>query len=162
MAIRNIRYEKDEILRKISKPVKEVNHRIITLLDDMADTMRERNGVGLAAPQVGVLKRVVVIQISDEDELYELINPVIIETKGEQTKSEGCLSIPGESGFVTRPEYIKIRAKNRDFEEFELEGEGYLAVAISHELDHLDGILYIDKVVEMDEEPEDEEDDFLE
>ena len=142
MGIRNIRVEGDECLRKVCKEVKSVNLRTKLLIRDMFDTMYEANGVGLAAPQVGILKRIVVIDTDGTP--YTLINPEIIETSGEQTGYEGCLSIPGKSGIVTRPNVVKVRALNADGEEFELEGEGLLARAICHECEHLDGILYRD------------------
>ena len=144
MAIRNIRQVGDPILRKTSKEVKEVNDRIKVLLDDMAETMYDADGVGLAAPQVGILKRVVVIDIGEE--LIELINPEIIETSGEQIDEEGCLSVVGEAGNVRRPNYVKVRALNRNGETIELEGEELLARAFCHEIDHLDGILFVDKI----------------
>ncbi|MDR2940241.1 MAG: peptide deformylase [Clostridiales bacterium] len=155
MAIRNLRYVGDAILTKKSKEVKEVNNKIRALLDDMLETMHEKNGAGLAAPQVGILKRVVVIQVGEDSEVHEFINPVILESRGEQINPEGCLSVPGESGYVKRPEYVKVMALDRNGEEFILEGEGYLAITISHELDHLDGILYVDK---KEPAPEGEED----
>jgi len=157
MALRTLRLEGDGILRKKSRHVKEINNRIKTLLDDMIDTLQENNGLGLAAPQVGILKRVVIIQISEEDDLLELINPEIIEFEGSQVNMEGCLSIPGERDYVERPEYVKVRALNRDGEEVIVEGEGILAIALCHELDHLDGVLYIDKTVEVDEDDMDDE-----
>ena len=144
MAIRVIRTEEDPVLRKISKPVKEVTPKIITLIDDMLDTMYEAMGVGLAAPQVGILKRIVVIDVGDGPII--LINPEIIETSGEQTGEEGCLSVPGKSGVVTRPNYVKVRAFDEDMKEIVLEGEGLLARAFCHEIDHLDGHLYVEKV----------------
>ena len=144
MALRQIVKIGEPVLRKKSKVVKEINDRIIELLDDMADTMYEADGVGLAAPQVGILKRVVVIDIGDG--LIELINPEIIETEGEYLDNEGCLSVPGESHEVERPNYVKVKALNEKGEEFILEGEELLARAILHENDHLDGILYIDHV----------------
>ncbi len=144
MALRNIRLSTDEVLRKKSKEVKEINDKILELLDDMADTMYDANGVGLAAPQIGVLRRVVVIDIGDG--IIELINPVIIETDGEQFGEEGCLSVPGKAGNVTRPNYCKVEALNRDGEKIIVEGEELMARALCHEIDHLDGILYIDKV----------------
>ena len=159
MALRTLRLEGDGILRKKSRHVKEINNRIKTLLDDMIDTLQENNGLGLAAPQVGILKRVVIIQLSEEDELHELINPEIIEFNGSQINMEGCLSIPGERDYVERPEYVKVKALNRDSEEVIIEGEGVLAIALCHELDHLDGVLYIDKIVEVDEDDIDNEDD---
>lgn len=156
MAIRMIRTEGEDILRKKCKEVKEITPKIIELLDDMSDTLYESNGVGLAAPQVGILKRIVVIDIGEG--LYELINPVILEKSGEQTGNEGCLSIPGKMGVVTRPNYVKAEATNRDGERYIIEGTELMARAICHELDHLDGILYADLVegeledVETDEE----------
>ena len=144
MALRKIRLSTDEVLRKKSKEVVEINQKIIELLDDMADTMYEANGVGLAAPQVGVLRRVVVIDIGEG--LVELINPVIIETAGEQLGEEGCLSVPGKVGEVRRPNYCKVGALNRDGEKIVVEGEEFMARALCHEIDHLDGALYIDKV----------------
>ena len=147
MAIRNIRYDGDEILRKVCKPVKEMNESTLTLIDDMFDTMYEANGVGLAAPQVGVLKRIVVIDIGNDEPLC-LINPVIVETEGEQTGDEGCLSLPGKIGTVTRPMKVVCTAFNENMEEITITGEGLLARAICHETDHLDGILYKDKTVD--------------
>lgn len=144
MGIRMVRTEGDECLRKICKPVKAVNLRTKILIGDMFDTMYESNGVGLAAPQIGILKRIVVIDTDGEQ--HVLINPEILETNGEQTDYEGCLSVPGKNGQVTRPEYVKVKALNERGEEYILEGEGLLARCICHECDHLDGILYIDKV----------------
>lgn len=144
MAIRVIRTEEDPVLRKISKPVKEVTPKIVTLIDDMLDTMYEAMGVGLAAPQVGILKRIVVIDVGDGPII--LINPEIIEKSGEQTGDEGCLSVPGMSGQVTRPDHVKVKALNEDMEEVVYEGEGLLARAFCHELDHLDGHMYTELV----------------
>ena len=145
MAIRQIRLSTDEILRKKSKEVKEITPSVLTLLDDMEETMYEANGVGLAAPQVGILKRIVVIDIGEG--LIELINPVVVETKGSQIGSEGCLSIPGASAEVDRPEYVKVEALNRNGEKIVVEGTELMAVALCHETDHLDGVLYIDKAI---------------
>lgn len=145
MALRQIVKIGEPVLRKKSKVVKDINDRLIDLLDDMADTMYEADGVGLAAPQVGILKRVVVVDIGDG--LIELINPEIIEAEGEYLDNEGCLSVPGESGDVLRPYRVKVRALNRFGETIEIEGEELLARAFCHEIDHLDGILYVDKVV---------------
>ncbi len=145
MAIRKIRLKDDELLRKKSRKVEKITPTIETLVADMADTMYESNGVGLAAPQVGVLRRIVVIDVGEE--LFEMINPEIISTEGEQTDSEGCLSVPGESAQVTRPQKVKVRYMDLKGEEYELEGEGLLARAICHEVDHLEGILYIDKAI---------------
>ncbi len=157
MALRKLRYESDEALRKVAKPVKEITESIQVLLDDMVETMRHKEGVGLAAPQVGVLRRVVVIEYKDT--LYELINPEIIESSGSQKKSEGCLSLPGKSGIVERPEYVKVKALNRLGEEIVIEGTESLARIFCHELDHLDGILYTDKAISMDDD-ENYEDDY--
>lgn len=147
MAIRNIIVEGDSVLMKVAKPVTEVNEKIIELIEDMLDTMYDAYGVGLAAPQVGILKRIVVIDISEEgDSPIILINPEIIETAGSQTGDEGCLSIPGKSGTVTRPNYVKVKALNEEMEEVIYEGEGLLARAFCHEIDHLNGHLYTEKV----------------
>ena len=147
MAIRTIRERGDSILGKKSKEITQMNARISTLIDDMLDTMYEAAGVGLAAPQVGILKRVVVIDVSENgDEPIIMINPVILETSGEQTGEEGCLSVPGKSGVVTRPNYVKVRALDRDMKEYEIEGTELLARAMCHEIDHLEGILYVEKV----------------
>ena len=150
MAKRQIRISTDEVLRKICKPVKEITPNTLTLLDDMAETMYDANGVGLAAPQVGVLKRIVVIDIGGG--LVELINPVIVEATGSQIDYEGCLSVPGASARVDRPAYVKVEALNRDGEKIIVEGEELMAVALCHELDHLDGILYIDKALPDEDE----------
>ena len=133
----------DDILRKKCRPVDEITPKIITLLDDMAETMHEANGVGLAAPQVGILRRIVIIEV-EEGNLIELINPKIIAYAGEQDGTEGCLSVPGKWGMVKRPMHVTVRATNRHGEEFELTGSELLARAICHELDHLDGKLYLD------------------
>ena len=147
MAIRNIRTIGDSVLNKRAKEVTEMNEKIETLIEDMLDTMYEANGVGLAAPQVGMLKRIVVVDCSPEgDEPIVLINPEIVEQSGEQTGSEGCLSVPGKVGVVTRPNYCKVRALDMDMEPFEIEGEELLARAFCHEIDHLDGHLYVEHV----------------
>lgn len=145
MALRNIREMGDDILTKKCKPVKEINERTLDLIDDMFETMYESNGVGLAAPQVGILKRIVVIDITGEDPIL-LINPVIVETSGEQTGDEGCLSVPGKCGVVTRPNYVKVLAYDENMEQFEIEGTELLARALCHEIDHLEGHLYVEKV----------------
>ncbi len=145
MAIRNIREMGDEVLNKRCKEVTEVTPRIRELIEDMLETMYEANGVGLAAPQVGILKRIVVIDVTGEDP-YILINPRIVESSGEQTGQEGCLSVPGKSGMVTRPNYVKAVALDVNMKPIELEGTELLARAICHELDHLDGHLYVEKV----------------
>lgn len=155
MATRRIVEIGDEKLRKHAKPVEKFDLRLRVLLKDMADTMYKADGVGLAAPQVGILRRAVVIDIGEG--LIELVNPEIISTEGEQSGPEGCLSVPGRSGIVTRPNVVTVRAVNGHGEPVELTGEGFLARAICHELDHLDGILYVDKM-EREIFPEDEED----
>ena len=144
MALRTIRVEGDPVLTKISRPVDKMTPRIHDLITDMLDTMYEAMGVGLAAPQVGILKRVVVIDVGDGPII--LINPEIIEKSGEQTGDEGCLSVPGMSGQVTRPDYVKVKALKEDMEEVVYEGEGLLARAFCHELDHLDGHMYTELV----------------
>ena len=133
----------DPTLRKVARPVTEITPRLITLLDDMIETMRAAGGCGLAAPQVGVLRRIAVIEV-DEGDVIELINPKIIAFAGEQTEQEGCLSNPGEYGITKRPKAVTVRAMNRHGEEFEVSGSDLLARAICHECDHLDGKLYID------------------
>lgn len=143
MALRNIREDGDSVLRKQCKEIKDMTPRLMTLIDDMYDTMYEANGVGLAAPQVGILKRLVVIDIGEGNPIT-LINPVIINKSGEQTGDEGCLSIPGKVATVTRPNYVLCHAMNENMEKIEIEAEGLLARAICHELDHLDGVLYKD------------------
>ena len=145
MAIRNIREIGDPVLNKNCKEVKELTDRTKELIDDMFETMYEADGVGLAAPQVGILKRIVVIDVTGEDPIL-LINPVIMETSGEQTGYEGCLSVPGKSGIVTRQNYVKVLAYNENMERYELEGTELLARAICHELEHLDGHLYVERV----------------
>ena len=145
MAIRNIRIMGDPILEKVCKEVKEVTPRTQELIDDMLETMYDANGVGLAAPQVGILKRIVVIDVTGEDPIV-LINPRILETSGEQTGGEGCLSLPGKSGTVTRPNYVKVMAYDRNMKPFEMEGTELLARAFCHEIDHLDGHMYVEKV----------------
>lgn len=152
MAIRKILKIGDETLRKVSRPVTEVDKRTRQLLDDMAETMYDADGAGLAAPQVGILRRIVVIDVGEG--LYELINPVIVATEGQQVNPEGCLSVPGRRGTVERPAKVTVRALNRRGKEIEVTGEGYLAMALCHELDHLDGVLYVDKMLE--EVPEDQ------
>jgi len=145
MAIRKIREYGDEVLEAVCRPVTKMTPHTRELIEDMFDTMYDANGVGLAAPQVGVLRRICVIDVTGEDP-YVLINPRIVETSGEQTGNEGCLSVPNKTGVVTRPSYVKVVAQNMDMEEFELEGTELLARAICHETDHLDGIVYVTKV----------------
>ncbi len=146
MALRNIVKEGDDILRKTCRPVGEITERIQTLVDDMIETMNDAGGVGLAAPQVGVLRRLFVVDIGDGPMV--LINPEIVEMKGEQTGEEGCLSLPGKAGTVTRANYVKIKGLDREGNEVEYEGTELLARAFQHENDHLDGILYVDKAAE--------------
>ena len=143
MALRNIRIQGDELLGKRSREITEINERILTLLDDMAETMYKAEGVGLAAPQVGILRRYCIVDVGDG--LVELINPVIIEKSGEQTADEGCLSIPGKYKPVSRPMKVTVRAQDRNGNTFTVSGEGLKARAFCHEIDHLDGILYIDR-----------------
>ncbi len=156
MAIRNIRKIGDELLRKKSRKVEEIDSRIITLLDDMKDTLKEANGVGLAAPQVGVLKRVVIIDVGEG--LIELINPEFVSVSGKKVAVEGCLSVPDRWGEVERPAKVVVRALNRNGDEIEVTGENLLATALCHELDHLDGVIFVDKVIRF-IDPEDAEDD---
>jgi peptide deformylase len=148
MAKLKIRTEGDEVLRNTSRPVTEITPRITTLIDDMIDTMRAANGVGLAAPQVGILRRIVVVE-TEPGNVIELINPKIIAYAGEQVGEEGCLSVPGRAGIVKRPMHVTVRAMNRRGETFEISGSGLTARAFCHELDHLDGRLYIDVASEM-------------
>lgn len=147
MAYREIRREGDEILRKKSRPVEVIDKKIITLAEDMAETMYKAEGAGLAAPQVGILKRIVTIDVGDG--LYEMINPEILEQSGEQDGPEGCLSIPDKTGEVVRPMYVKVRYTNLEGNTVVIDAEDYFARAVCHELDHLDGILYIDKAHKM-------------
>lgn len=144
MALRTIRQMGDEVLTKKCREIKEVTPRIKELIEDMLETMYEANGVGLAAPQVGILKRLVVIDVGEGS--IVLINPVIVETDGSQTGEEGCLSLPGKSGVVTRPNYVKVRAYDEDMQQYEIEGTELLARAFCHEIDHLDGHMYVEKV----------------
>lgn len=145
MAVREIRKDGDEVLRKVCRKVEVIDDRILTLLDDMKETMYKAEGVGLAAPQVGVLRRVVVIDIGDGP--IELINPVIVYESGEQLEEEGCLSVPGIRGQVKRPAKVIVRAMNRKGETIELEAEELLAIACCHEIDHLNGVLFTDKAI---------------
>ncbi|WP_138203289.1 peptide deformylase [Haloimpatiens lingqiaonensis] len=146
MALRTIRIEGDEILRKKCRKVENIDKRLLTLIEDMKETMYKADGVGLAAPQIGILKRMAVIDVGEGP--IVIINPEIIETKGSYIDIEGCLSIPGRQGTVERPEWVKVKALNEKGEEVILEGEGLLARAFCHEIDHLDGVLYIDKTIE--------------
>ena len=164
MALREIRVQGDPILEKACRPVENMTPRLETLIQDMLETMEDADGVGLAAPQVGILRRIAVINVDGENS-YVFINPEIIEQEGEQTGDEGCLSVPGKVGTVTRPEKVKVRALDRNMQPFELEAEGLLARACCHEFDHLNGTLYTSKVTgqlrtvtyEDDDEPEEEE-----
>ena len=161
MAIRKIREIGDDVLEKVCKEVTDMTDRTKVLIEDMLDTMYDAMGVGLAAPQVGILKRIVVIDIGEGPII--LVNPEILETAGEQTGEEGCLSLPGKSGTVTRQNYVKVKALNEEMEEVVYEGEGLLARAFCHEIDHLDGHLYVEKVegelhsVEYDDEFDEED-----
>lgn len=149
MAIRNIVKEGDETLRKKSREVTDINDRMITLLEDMAETMYANDGVGLAAPQVGILRKVIVIDIREGHGLIELINPEILETGGSQYGEEGCLSVPGVAANVERPDYVKVKGLNRNGEEVTYEAHGFLARAFCHEIDHLHGTLFIDHPHEL-------------
>lgn len=154
MALRNIVTKEEKILYKVCRPVVKFNDRLHQLLDDMADTLEKANGVGLAAPQVGVLRRAVLVletNVGEDEEEFviELINPEILETSGEQIGAEGCLSVPGEYGVVRRPSYVKVKAQDRFGEWFEYEGEGLTARCICHELEHLDGHLFLEKCERM-------------
>ncbi|MBQ1311704.1 MAG: peptide deformylase [Blautia sp.] len=166
MALRTIRTEGDPVLTKVCRPVAEITPRIRTLVEDMLDTMYDACGVGLAAPQVGILKRIAVVDVgTEEPEPVILINPEILESSGEQTGDEGCLSVPGKAGTVTRPNYVKVKAFDLDMKEMIYEGEGLKARAFCHEIEHLDGKLYTRLVegelhdVSYEEEPEDTEGD---
>ncbi|MBO5326810.1 MAG: peptide deformylase [Clostridia bacterium] len=150
MAKLQIRKIGDEVLRKVCRPVEEITPRILTLLDDMTETMRAADGCGLAAPQVGILRRIVVIEV-EQGKVIELINPKIIATAGEQEGPEGCLSVPGRQGVVKRPRHVTVRATNRHGEVFEMSGSDLLARAFCHELDHLDGKLYVDRATYMED-----------
>lgn len=147
MALRKIREDGDEVLRKVSKEVTEINERTLTLIEDMIDTMYEADGVGLAAPQIGILKRIVVIDVGEGP--IVMINPTVVEAKGEQEEIEGCLSVPGVSGKVKRPLEVKVAYTDEKGQGQTLVGRDLLAIACCHEIDHLDGVLYIDKVTEF-------------
>lgn len=147
MAIRNIIFEGDDVLRKKCRTVEKFDSRLHTLLDDMRETLYDAAGVGLAAPQVGVLKRIALVDVGDG--LCELINPVIVKSSGENTDVEACLSCPGLAGYVVRPKKVTVQALNRNGEIFSIEGEGLKARALCHEIDHLDGILFLDKAIEI-------------
>ena len=161
MALRTIRIMGDDKLEKVCKPVKEMTQRTKELINDMLDTMYDSEGVGLAAPQVGILKRIVVIDVGEGP--IVMINPEILETSGEQTGQEGCLSLPGQAGIVTRPNYVKARALDENMQEYEIEGTELLARAICHECDHLDGIMYVRHVEgELIDLSEVEEEEYIE
>lgn len=161
MALRQIRIMGDEKLEKVCRPVKQITDRDRALIEDMLDTMYDANGVGLAAPQVGILKRIVVIDIGEGP--IVMVNPEILETSGSQTGQEGCLSLPGQAGMVTRPNYVKVRAMDENGETYELEGTELLARAICHECDHLDGIMYVRHVEgDLMDVSSDEDDEFEE
>ena len=146
MAIRNIRVMGDRVLNKTSRPVEMMTPKLRTLIQDMFDTMYEAMGVGLAAPQVGILKRIVVIDVEEEGRSFVFINPEILERSGSQTGDEACLSVPGKAGTVTRPDHVKVKALDENMEPFTLEADGLLARAVCHECEHLDGILYVEHV----------------
>ena len=146
MALRKIVEQGDECLTKVCRPVTEFNSRLHELLDDMVETLADANGAGLAAPQVGVLRRVCIVMDEDSGEYIELINPEIVAQSGEQTGLEGCLSVPGKWGIVTRPAWVRVRAQDRDGEWFEAEGEGLTARCFCHEIEHLDGHLYTEHI----------------
>lgn len=147
MAIRQVRLETDEILRKKAKEVDEVDDRIREILDDMLETMYEYNGVGLAGPQIGILKRIIVIDLYDGSKPLKLVNPRIIKQKGEQEVDEGCLSFPNEFAKLIRPAEVIVEALNENGKKVKIKGEGLLAQALAHEIDHLDGILFVDKMI---------------
>ena len=160
MAIRKIVVlGEDEVLRKHARRVEQFDRRLRVLLDDMTDTMYDANGIGLAAPQVGILKRVIVVDVEDEHGLLQLVNPVIIESSGSAESVEGCLSVPGRRGRVERPERIVVSAQDREGKPVTLEATGLLAVCLCHEIDHLDGVVYTDKMIEeVFDEPEEADD----
>lgn len=161
MAVRQIRVIGDDLLKKKSREVTEIDDKIRQLLDDMLDTLHQTgDGIGLAAPQVGVLKRVIVVDLSNEEEgvgPYKLINPVIIKRKGEQVCREGCLSIPGKLGDVTRPKEVTVEALNENGEKVVLKAKDLLAVVLCHEIDHLDGVLFVDRATELFDADEEEQ-----
>ena len=161
MALREVRHVPDSVLRKVAKPVKEMTPRLQTLVKDMFNTMDNEDGIGLAAPQVGILKRIFTVGIGDIRLCF--VNPEVLEESGEYLDIEGCLSIPGETGVVSRPQYVKVKAINENNEEFIIEAKNLLARCILHELDHLNGVLFTDKLVEVDEdfEPEEQEEELL-
>ena len=149
MAKRQILHLGEDALRKVSRPVDVLNRRMLMLLDDMAETMYEQEGAGLAAPQVGILRRAIVIDVGDDSGLIQMVNPEIIAREGEQECVEGCLSVPGVRGYVPRPQKVSVRGITRSGKEIVVDAEGYLAVAFCHEIDHLDGVLFIDKMTSL-------------
>lgn len=161
MALRNIVTEGDEVLRKRAREVTEVTPHVFQIIEDMVETMREAHGIGLAAPQVGILRRIIVVELNGQ--LYPIINPLIVETRGQQYEEEACLSVPGMAGKVLRPQYVRIQGRSPQGAPVEYEGEDLLAVAFCHECDHLDGVLFTDKTDQVhssddsDEEEEAEE-----
>ncbi len=156
MALRTVLHIGDETLRKKSRPVDVINRRILLLLDDMAETMYAENGCGLAAPQVGVLRRAITIDVGDDNGLIQLVNPEIVESNGSQENAEGCLSVPGKRAYVPRPEKVVVQGLSRSGKPVTIEAEGLLAVAFCHEIDHLDGTLFIDKMTREVDEAEEE------
>ena len=147
MAIRNLRYKDDEILKKKSREIEEIDEKLQTLIDDMIETMHKYNGVGLAAPQVGILKRVIVIDLYDGEEPLQLVNPKIIKAKGKQEVEEGCLSFPNEYAKMVRPKEVTVEALDRDGKKVIITGKDLLAQALAHEIDHLNGILFVDNMI---------------
>lgn len=160
MALRQIREVGDDLLRKKSRPVEVVDEKIVQILEDMHDTLKmAKDGVGLAAPQVGILKRLVVIDLTAEDgDVYKLVNPVIVKSKGEQICREGCLSVPGMLGDVIRPKEIVVEALNEKGQKIKIKAQDLLAIVLCHEIDHLDGVLFIDKATELFDNVDEEED----
>ncbi len=156
MALRNIVKDGDPILRKVCRPVEKFDERLATLLDDMAETMHTAEGVGIAGPQVGIMRRLCVVDCCDGEGVIDLVNPEIIASSGEQTGSEGCLSFPGKWGTVTRPMNVTVRAQNRKGEWFEVSGEGLKARAFCHEIDHLNGVCFVDLAKDIVDESEEE------
>ncbi len=161
MALRKILHVGDEsaneALRKVSRPIETINRRILILLDDMAETMYANNGVGLAAPQVGVLRRAITVDVGDRNGLFQLINPEIVAQEGEQEEAEGCLSVPGRRGIVKRPAKVTVKALARSGKPLTIEAEGLLAVCLCHEIDHLNGVIFVDKMTREVTEDEEEE-----
>ena len=147
MAIRVVRENGDEILRKKSREVESIDDKIREILDDMVETLHKYNGVGLAGPQIGILKRIIVIDLYDDEGPMKLINPAIVKEKGKQEVEEGCLSFPNQFGKIVRPEKIEVEALNEKGKKVKIEGEGLLAQALAHEIDHLDGVLFVDKII---------------